>query len=165
MSGFLESIDISAKGLTVQRSKLNVIAKNMANVSTTETEEGGPYRRQTLEVSADEGPRSFRSALRSAGGNLNRTHGKHIPSKGAAQFGQTSGAANVEAEVVESDKEDFKLIYDPSHPSADEEGYVKMPNIEIITEMVDMMAASRAYEANTVAIAAAKSIAKDSLEI
>jgi flagellar basal-body rod protein FlgC len=95
---------------------------------------------------------------------LARTNPGHRPGKTLAVNSKVE-MPTVDMKEVEDPASSFKLVYDPSHPDADEEGYVKMPDIEIINEMVDMMSASRAYEANTVAIASAKKMAKDALDI
>ena len=101
--------------------------------------------------------------MKDANSRLSKTNSRHISSK--IHNNQKNELSSVDIDVVSEDKDNFKVVYDPTHPQADEEGYVKMPNIEIITEMVDMMAASRAYEANTVAISSAKEMAKNALEI
>lgn len=164
MSGLLNAIDISSKGLSIQRSKMNVVAENIANAETTKTEKGGPYRRQQIAVSEDKKSTSFNSQLKKAGLKLQRTSSGHIPSrvhtiKGNAQV------SDVNMKVIEDGADSFKLVHDPSHPDADSDGYVKYPDVEVVTEMVDMMAASRAYEANTVAISTAKKMAEQALDI
>ncbi|MEA1979590.1 MAG: flagellar basal body rod protein FlgC [candidate division Zixibacteria bacterium] len=163
MGGILNAIEIASKGLSVQRTKMNTVAKNIANAETTETEEGGPYRRQRVMVEETPVKQSFKSVMKDANSRLSKTNSKHMSSK--IHNNQKNELSSVDVDVVSEDKDNFKVVYDPTHPQADEEGYVKMPNIEIITEMVDMMAASRAYEANTVAISSAKEMAKNALEI
>ncbi len=164
MPGFLNAIDQSARGLSVQRSKMNVVAENIANAETTKTKEGGPYKRQRLIVEKQDSPGSFRSVMKQAGSSLARTNGRHMAGRGLRQF-EKSEASSAQGQVIDDPDSSFKIVHDPSHPHADEEGYVRMPDIEIVTEMVDMMAASRAYEANTVAIGAAKKMAQDALDI
>ncbi|MEN6370677.1 MAG: flagellar basal body rod protein FlgC [Armatimonadota bacterium] len=132
MSSF-SSIDISASGLFAQRTRLDAIANNIANVNTTRTDTGGPYKKQEV---------VFRS----------RT----------ADDGTTAGV-DVE-EVVES-QAPSRMIHDPSNPDANSEGMVAMPNVNIVEEMVDMVSATRAYEANVQAIQAAKSMASKALEL
>ncbi|HOP06930.1 MAG TPA: flagellar basal body rod protein FlgC [candidate division Zixibacteria bacterium] len=164
MSGILGAIEISSQGLSVQRKKMNVVAENMANAETTRTPEGGPYRRQRVVVEQDEVKGTFNSMLNTASVKLARTSDRHMTSHG---YRSTDGVdlPTVEGDAVVDPDAKFRLVYDPSHPDADEDGYVQMPDVEIVTEMVDMMAASRAYEANTVAISAAKNMAKDALDI
>jgi flagellar basal-body rod protein FlgC len=164
MGGILNAIDISARGLSAQRSKMNVIAQNMANAETTETAEGGPYRRQRVVISEDKETLSFSTALGRARTNLSRTHSNHRP--GLIHSSQNKvDVTSVEHEEVQEPKDNYRLVHDPTHPDADEEGFVKMPNVDVITEMVDMMTASRAYEANTSVISAAKKMANDALDI
>ncbi|MDF1543623.1 MAG: flagellar basal body rod protein FlgC [bacterium] len=163
MPGFLNAIDQSARGLSVQRSKMNVVAENIANAETTKTKDGGPYKRQRLIVEEQKNAGSFQSVMREVSG-LSRTNGRHLAGRGLKMI-EKSDASSVEGQVVDDPESSFKVVHDPSHPHADSEGYVKMPDIEIVTEMVDMMAASRAYEANTVAIGAAKKMAQDALDI
>ena len=164
MGGILSAIQLSSQGLSVQRSKMNVVAKNIANAETTETKEGGPYRRQRVVVSEAKDRSNFHSIMRKANSRLSHTNSKHIAGRTAAR-NENSDVPSVDSHVVSEDRASFKLVYDPQHPNADEDGYVKMQNVEIVTEMVDMMAASRAYEANTVAISSAKEMAKQALDI
>ncbi len=164
MGGLLSATEISSQGLSVQRSKMNVVAKNIANAETTETKEGGPYRRQQVIVSETKVKGSFSSLMKNAGTRLSQTNSKHISGRGSLASGGNN-LPSVESEVYSDDKAGFNIVHDPSHPSADEDGYVKMPDVDIVTEMVDMMAATRAYEANTVAISSAKKMAQAALDI
>lgn len=164
MGGILNAIEISSQGLSAQRARMNVIAQNIANAETVETPEGGPYRRKQVTFEEDRNRVSFSSVLKRANSRLARTNDKHI--SGCTRIGRTKEEQSSVAHEMSEDKIDpFKLVYDPSHPAADEEGYVQMPNVEIINEMVDMMTASRAYEANTSVISAAKGMAENALEI
>lgn len=135
------SMNISASGLTAQRLRMDVISNNIANVSTTRTTEGGPYRRQRV-VFQESKKNSFNDILK------NQFSGK-----------------GVRVKQIEQDPSPFKLVYDPSHPDADLNGYVAMPNVNIVTEMVDMISASRAYEANITAINTSKGMILKTLEI
>ena len=164
MSGLLGAINISSKGLSVQRAKMNAVADNIANAETTETAEGGPYRRKRVMVSEVTENEKFGSVLRRANNRLNRTHAGHRLG-GLKPAGKKVEMSSVEGQEVQDPASSFQLVHDPSHPQADENGYVQMPDIEIINEMVDMMAATRAYEANTVAISSAKQMARDALDI
>jgi flagellar basal-body rod protein FlgC len=164
MATILNAIDISSKGLSIQRAKLEATAQNLANAETTETREGGPYRRKRIIVKADDFKQSFETALKAAGTSLTRTNTGHRQGK-ARSFTNSVELSSAEMKEVQDPKSSFRLMYDPSHPAADENGYVKMPDIEVINEMVDMMSATRAYEANTVAISSAKQMAKDALDI
>ena len=133
--GLYTSIEVSATGLSAQRLAMDVIANNIANVNTTRTAEGGPFKRQ-LVVFAQKNEAA-------AKGSLNPMDDSSDP--GASRAG-------VDVVGIVKDQSPDKLVYDPSHPDADANGYVHMPNIEVVKEMVDMMAASRAYEANVTAI-------------
>ena len=164
MGGILNAIEISSQGLSVQRSKMNVVARNLANAETAETKEGGPYRRRRVYVTEQESGDSISGHLRKAGRQLAQTHPSHRPSR-RPPMGSKSELRTVEArEAIDTDRS-FRLVHDPSHPNADENGYVRMPDINVIDEMVNMMAASRGYEANTVAISSAKKMADDAMEI
>jgi flagellar basal-body rod protein FlgC len=164
MAGLLGAIEISSKGLSVQRAKMNTTAENIANAETTQTPEGGPYRRKQVVVKEDDTGVSFRHMMQRAGVDLDRTNMRHLPARGIRLRSEVE-VPDVQMKEVEAPKSAYKLIHDPSHPDADEQGYVKMPDVEVVNEMVDMMAAARAYEANTVAISTAKQMAKDSLDI
>lgn len=164
MGGIINAIGISARGLSAQRSKMNVIAQNMANAETTETAEGGPYRRKRVIISEDKETVSFSKALGRASTALARTHTGHLRGR-TLSTKENVELTSVEHEEIQEPKNSYRLVHDPTHPDADEEGFVKMPNIDVITEMVDMMTASRAYEANTSVISAAKKMANDALDI
>lgn len=135
MKSYFNVFQVSASALEAQRRRMNVITSNMANINTTRTDQGGPYRRKDV---------VFTPKIVEA--NPVELQGVRI------------------AEIVE-DKTSFKKIYDPGHPDADKDGYVEMPNVNIIEEMVNMMAAMRAYEASVSAFNTAKSIFLKSLEI
>jgi flagellar basal-body rod protein FlgC len=164
MSGLFSAIEISATGLTVQRKKMNTVAQNIANAETTRTEKGGPYQRKRVTVKAAEENIPFRNLMDSAATKLSLTNERHIGGrlKSRTEEGEVS---KVEGNEIEDPASSYRLVYDPGHPDADTEGFVKLPDVEIINEMVDMMAASRAYEANTTAILSAKEMANDALKI
>ena len=164
MAGILGAIKISSQGLSVQRAKMNATAENIANAETTQTKEGGPYRRKRIIVEETNESASFSTAMKRAGQKLNRTNNKHI-SGHSIKMKNNINIPNVSSEQIVDPASNYRLVHDPSHPDADDQGYVKMPDVEIVNEMVDMMAASRAYEANTVAISTAKQMAQDALEI
>ncbi len=164
MGGLINAIEISSQGLSTQRAKMNVIAENMANAETVETDEGGPYRRRRVVVSEDKKAVSFNKLLSQANTRLARTNAAHRPAR-AAVTGEKETVSSVSYEEVTDPDSSFRLVYDPGHPNADEDGYVCMPDIDVITEMVDMMTATRAYEANTSVISASKQMAQDALDI
>jgi flagellar basal-body rod protein FlgC len=164
MSGMFSSIDISSSGLTLQRKKLDVVAQNLANVDTTRTKDGGPYRRRRVVVEEADESVPFRAEMNEAQTKLHRTNIRHFPSS-PINSNNSVEIAKTDGEEVQDPETAYRLVHDPDHPDADENGFVKMPDIEIVTEMVDMMAASRAYEANTMAIMSAKEMANDALDI
>ena len=141
---FLSSFNISASGMTAQRLRLDVAAENIANIETTRTENGGPYRRKmvVLEEGTDS---SFADVFRRASGE--------------------SSAYGVKATAVIDDVTELKPVYDPEHPDADADGYVWMPNVDLVEETTDAMAATRSYEANITAYNALKLMAQRALEI
>lgn len=142
--GMFNSMNISSSGLTAERLRLDIISKNIANANTTRTANGMPYRRQTV-VFKEVNQKSFKDMLSDA------------------MEGKTKGGVEV-AEIVE-DKSPFKKVYNPGHPDADKEGYVSMPNVNTVSEMVNMISATRSYEANVTAINASKSMLNKALEI
>jgi flagellar basal-body rod protein FlgC len=164
MGGIFSIIDIGAAGLSAQRAKLNAISQNIANVETTKTPEGTPYKRRKVVFEADEDNRRFVDVLDNSVTALSRTNAKHIPNTehGSTKDGEIN-LVSARENVIEPDA--FKMVYDPTHPDADENGYVEMPDIDIIAEMVDMMASTRAYEADVSVIQSAKEMAMNSLDI
>ncbi|MDE7319663.1 MAG: flagellar basal body rod protein FlgC [Lachnospiraceae bacterium] len=145
---FLSSFDICASGLSAQRLRMEIASENISNIDTTRTEAGGAYRRKEV-VFESYGTNSFRDALRNA------AKGKGISS---------TGVGVRVAEIVEDDRE-MKMVYNPEHPDADENGYVEMPNVDLLKETVDSMSATRSYDANVTALNALKLMAQKALEI
>ena len=146
--GMFLGIDASASGLTAERLRLDVISNNIANANTTRTERGGAYhRRYVVFEPRTREPRSFEQTLKRAIG-LSKETGE-----------------GVRAVQIAEDDTQGPLVYDPGHPDANADGYVEKPNVNIVTEMVDMITAQRAYEANSTAINAAKAMASKALEI
>jgi flagellar basal-body rod protein FlgC len=144
------SLHISASGLTAERLRLDVISNNIANVNTTRGADGQPYRRQFAVFSARQGQSGFAAALAAA-------RGSSAPS---------SAGNGVEVTRIMPDiRRDFKMVYEPGHPDADTRGYVRYPNVEPVIEMVDMISATRAYEAGVTAINNAKEMQQRALEI
>jgi flagellar basal-body rod protein FlgC len=164
--GLFSAIRISASGLRGQRVKMDVVAQNLANAETTRTADGTPYRRQRAifeQVLGDKVNRHETMLGRETESRLSRTHPAHMTETVASS--ETPGGG-VESDVsVAEDASDFRVVYDPGHPDADEGGYVLMPNVNPISEMVDLIAASRAYEANISAVQAAKDMFTDALKI
>jgi flagellar basal-body rod protein FlgC len=144
------ALDISASGLTAERLRMNVTAENLANAQTTRGANGQPYRRKEVILSEVAQGGGFGATLASAMGG------------GRAQFSRSGG---VEVAGIVEDASNFKTVYDPGHPDADAKGYVKMPNVDTVTEMVDLISASRSYEANVTAMQAAKQMFTKTLEL
>ncbi len=164
MSGLFSIIDIGAAGLSAQRTKLNAVSQNIANSETTKTPEGTPYKRRKVTFEANDDNRRFVDILDNSVTALARTNIKHLPN--TANSSTKENAVNlVEANETVIEPDAYKLVYDPTHPDADENGYVEMPDIDIIAEMVDMMVTSRAYEADVAVIQSAKEMAMNSLDI
>ena len=140
-------MEISGSALTAQRLRMNVTAENIANAETTKGADGNPYRRKEVVLQSVGQAGTF-------GSQLSRAMG----SSGVAPGG-------VQATEITEDQTNGKLVYDPSHPDADEQGYLRMPNVDTVTEMVDLIDAQRAYEANVTAMSAAKQMFAKTLEI
>jgi len=140
VDGELSALDISASALVAQRIRLNIVTENLANAETTRGPDGGPYRRKIAVFGAEP----------------------------VGTFGQALAAAAVSTVKVldiQESEDAPRAVYQPSHPDANPDGYVMMPNINSVLEMADLLAATRAYEANVTAIQAAKSMATKALEI
>jgi flagellar basal-body rod protein FlgC len=164
MSDLFSSLKISGSGLSVNRRKMNVTAENIANANTTKTNNGGPYRKKTVLVSGKSQGIDFNTELQRHRVKLNRTSGDHL--KTNRQYGrhELDIVFPQSREAVDS-KGDFKMVYDPAHPDANADGWVEMPDINIIVEMVNMMTAARAYEANASTLEATKNIYQAALDI
>jgi len=154
---------ISAKGLSIQRKKMNLIAENLANGNTVRTEDGKPVNRKILTVKQKDMPfndtfNDMKSTIKLASTNSNHitspsTFEINTPQKNGLEF-------NVKDDTTQGD-----IVYMPEHPDANKDGYVQLSNINTINEMIDMIAATRSYEANLTAFNSSKQMAKDSLEI
>jgi flagellar basal-body rod protein FlgC len=148
--------------MSIQKQQMNVITENIANTSTTRTEDGSPYKRKYISVEFEKN--NFKSAGQFDNLKLGfkSNHANHItPNKYS-----TNSVDDINFTAKEqTDNSEGELVYMPDHPDANDDGYVSMPNVNIVTEMVDMITASRSFEANLTAFNAAKQIAKDSLEI
>lgn len=143
---FLSAMNISASGMTAQRVRLDTIAENISNSNTTRTENGEPYKRKMV-VFEPINQGGFRNVFsRTAAGALQEQQGV------------------IATEIIE-DETDYKTVYNPNHPDADENGYVKYPNVDLLKETIDSMEASRAYNANVTAFNAIKEMAAKGLEI
>ncbi len=139
---FLSAMEVSGSALKAQRTRVNVAAMNLANVNTTRTIEGGPYKAKSVVFATKPMESKFETILNSNA----KLHGVEV------------------IDVIE-DQTPFKEVFDPSHPDADEKGMVKLPNVNVVEQMVDMMSAKRAYEANVTALDSLKSMALKALDI
>ena len=141
---FFSSMNVSSSALSAERTRMNLISSNLANANATRTPEGGPYKRKDAIFSATPAVNSFDRALNGA---------------------TSKQVRKVEVSEIIEDQNPPRLQYDPGHPDANPQGYVAMPNINVVEEMADMIGATRAYEANVTAVQAAKSMAMKTLEI
>jgi flagellar basal-body rod protein FlgC len=138
------AMEVSSSGLNAQRTATHAISMNLANIHTTRTDEGGPYLRKQAILSSSPIPSRFSGILAER---------------------MNPGLLGVKAEVRTDDTRNHEMIFDPTHPHADESGYVTLPNVNLLEEMVGLLAAVRSYEANVTAFNSAKSMVLKSLEI
>ena len=142
---FLQGLKISSSGLAAERVRMNVISENLANANTTKVEgQEGPYRRKDVVFTARNSGLTFNDLARQA---------------------MDPNLKEVKVDAIVEDKKAPKMIYNPGHPEANKEGYVAMPNISVMEEMVNMITATRAFEANTTALNATKSMAMTAITI
>ncbi len=146
--GFMDTLAISASGMTAERLRMDVVANNLANVNTTRTPGGGPFRRQQVAMAP-----------------ATATFGETLAGLSGEDDGVETARGGVQVSGIVPDMRPFKRVYQPGHPDADKQGYVNLPNVDTVTEMVDMMSATRAYEANVAAVGAVKGMAMKALEI
>jgi flagellar basal-body rod protein FlgC len=142
--GFFNSMNISSSGLAAQRLRMNVLSTNLANANTTRTPEGGPYKRRDVVFSSIPTGNAFEDYLDESWGTQ---------------------LQKVQVVDIHKDKAAPRRVHDPSHPDADANGYVDMPNIQVMTEMVNMITATRSFEANATAINSAKQMAMKAMEL
>ena len=145
--GMFDALEVSASALTAERLRMDVTAENLANAQTTRGADGNPYRRKEVVLAERQGASSFGAALQGAMG------------------ARASSPGGVQVAAIQQDQTPLKQIYDPSHPDADANGYVQMPNVDPVAEMVDLISAQRSYEANVTAMAAAKQMFSKTLEL
>jgi len=155
-------LNISRSGLTAQRRRMDAISENLANLHTTRGANGGPFQPRVTVMEEGEENRSFTTLDLGRPARLWTTHPDHLRS--TDEGGSDSPLAGVKADVMVQNRRP-RMEYDPEHPDADERGYVAYPDINVVEEMTHLIAASRAYEANLTAMAAAKDMAGKALEI
>ncbi|MBH1941981.1 flagellar basal body rod protein FlgC [Mobilitalea sibirica] len=139
----MNGMNISASGMTAQRLRMDIISQNIANVNTTRDENGNPYKRKAV-IFAEKDMTPFGEVLMKTAGNV---------------------GSGVKVTKIVEDNKAMRKVYDPSHPDADEEGYVTYPNVNIVQEMTDLIDATRSYEANVTAFNATKNMALKGLEV
>lgn len=149
---FLSSMNIVGSGLTAQQLRLDVISENITNINTTRTEGGGAYRRKMTMLQSADTEGGFRAALAAS-------------RRGVVGNEATSAMGGVIVTEVAEDPSDLKLSYDPTNPDANEAGYVELPNVDLVKEITDAMAATQAYSANVTALNTLKSVAAKAMEI
>ena len=148
---FLGTMNIVGSGLTAQQLRLDIISENITNMNTTRTEDGeDPYRRKMVVFEAQGGRNNFRMAMASAMGASNR---------------EADGTGGVRVVEIAEDPSEFPLSYEPTHPDAYEEGYLRLPNSTLVKEITDAMAATQAYSANVTAFNTLKSVISRGLEL
>ncbi|MFQ5649096.1 MAG: flagellar basal body rod protein FlgC [bacterium] len=164
ISDFFSTFRISSVGLTAEKKQLAVTAENIANANTTRTLAGTPYKRKEVVREMISPRRHFASELRNATLRLQTSHRAHFDNSRFTPLGvNKTGSVEIKSSVEELNA--FKRIYDPSHPDADETGYVEYPEINVVSEMLTLISASRSYEANITVMNATKNLARRSLDI
>ena len=151
---FFSSMNIVGSGMTAQQARLDVISENITNMNTTRTESGGAYRRKITVMQAEHNKDGFREAMSRAA-----RKGYGISNR---RYEQNGGVKIVE---IAEDQSELPFVYDPTHPDANEEGYVEMPNVTLVKEVTDAMAASQAFNANVTAFNALKQVVQRGLDI
>ncbi|MGM0462576.1 MAG: flagellar basal body rod protein FlgC [Fibrobacterota bacterium] len=165
MGGMFSGLRISAAGMRAQRVRQNTITANLANAETTRTPEGGPYKRSfpVLEAQGESQLREYTKNNRIGGV---RTHDRHYPIRDYKEsLDDLKTGMGVHVAEIRKDSRPPEMVHKPSHPDADENGYVAMPNINVVEEMADMISASRAYEANVTAFNSTKDMLTQALNL
>ncbi len=157
--------NISAKGLSIQRKRMNLIAENIANADVTRTADGQPYQRKFLEIRDNQSPFANNLSVEQSILPLNVNDQAHISEPASSLDINGNPAGTGLKTQVTTDNSQGPVVYDPHNPNADAKGYVQESNVNVITEMVDMISATRSYESNLTALNASKQMVKDSLEI
>lgn len=166
MIDMFSGLSISASALRAQRVRQNVIASNLANAETTRTKEGGPYKRQFVILRENKREPEQRFVFGSEKMQGFTTHDNHIPIPAPGMpIDKDHVGSGVEVASIEQDQTPAKLVYDPTHPDANAQGYVAMPNVNVVQEMTDMITATRSYEASVTAMNSTKSMLMKALEI
>jgi flagellar basal-body rod protein FlgC len=164
ISDFFSTFKISAAGLSAEKRQLGLTAENIANANTTRTDEGTPYRRKQLIREMISRRNYFNHELKNANLRLQTNNNGHFAvSNYKPSNVNKTGGSEIKTEVNESNE--FKQIYDPSHPDADQAGFVQYPDINVVSEMLELISSSRSYEANVTVMNATKNLARKSFDI
>jgi len=164
INSHIPGFNVSGRGLSVQRKRMNIIAENIANAESTRTADGKPYTRKFMVVNKISDSNTNKINMNTGSMPLKISSGNHIEMPNISYEISEPQENELNYQVIEDAKEGEK-VFMPSHPDADDNGYVLMSNVNVVEEMVEMIAASRSYEANLTALNSSKEIAKDSLEI
>lgn len=159
---YLSSFDISGYGLSAQRFRMDIISSNIANANTTRTSEGGPYQRKDVVFKATEFNQALNAKIAEGNNMLEYSNPLDDP---FLQENANPAIMSVSVDKVVRDESEFKYKFDPSHPDANEEGYVAYPNVNPVIEMSNLIEATRAYQANVSAFQSAKSIAQSAIDL
>ncbi len=164
LTDFFSTFKISSQGLSTEKRQLAITAENIANANTTRTAEGTAYKRKDLVREMISRRHHFTNALKNANLRMRTSSNGHLVESNYDPMRiNKTGSSEIKLEVAEANA--FKQIYNPSHPDADEAGFVRYPDINVISEMLELISASRAYEANVTVMNATKNLARKSLEI
>ena len=154
--GFMNTINIVGSGLTAQQTRLDIVAENVTNSQTTRVENGeGAYRRKMVVFEAVSGRDSFREVMSRAA----------AAGKTPSNAGVSPNAGGVIVTQILEDDSPMKIVYDPTHPDADEDGYLELPNVDMVKEIADAMAATQAYSSNVTMFNTMKTVVTDALQI
>ncbi len=164
LKSLFNAMEISSAGVSVQRTRMNVISENIANAETTRTPEGEAYRRKIPVVQSGSDNERFQTVLHETVLKMDRTQHEHMREVPFERKDKCCSAGVHVSEIVR-DPSELRMEYDPSHPDADENGYVAMPNVNIIQEMTDLISATRSFEANVTAINSTKEMLRKAIKI
>ncbi len=165
INSMFSGLHISASGMKAQRIRQNVITSNLANAETTRTAEGGAYRREFAVFAADQAYSIETGSQETGLGGVSTQSGHMKISDTRSVLNELGMGRGVKVTEIRKEMGPLKTVYNPSHPDANEEGFVEMPNVNMVEEMAEMIAATRAYEANATAFNATKSMLNEALNI
>lgn len=164
LNSLFRGIDISSTALKAHRQAMEIVSENIANVNTTRTKKGTPYQKQTP-IYRELAGKGFSAVLSDTVSRIQSTSSGHIRNVNNATLPSEGSAGGVEVQSLRPVDQEYRLVYEPSHPDSDAQGYVRFPKINILEEMVQLMNISRSFEASVTAMNAAKEMSKKALEI